>query len=221
MNPTDPTARLPRRVVFKWMAAAAAAINLDGLPAFAGDPATGLPPLPAGTKGYGTDPKLMTSYAPGDVWPLTFTADQKRTVTALADLILPADDLGPAASELRVPDFIDEWISAPYPGQMKDRELIIPGLAWLEIESAVRFVAPFPTLTPAQQRAIIDDICSIKRATAAFEKPAFFFARFRGLASGAYYATQPGWKAIGYVGNLPQATFTGPPPEVLARLGLE
>ena len=48
-----------------------------------------------------------------------------------------------------------------------------------------------------------------------------FFARFRGLAAGAYFATPPGWKAIGYVGNIPLASFAGPPPEVLARLGVE
>jgi hypothetical protein len=223
MTPIDPTARLPRRLVLGWMAAAAAASQLGGLPAFGAEPpANGLPPLPAGSKGYGTDPKVQASYKPGDLWPLTLSAAEKRTVTALADVILPADDLGPAASDekIRVPDYIDEWISAPYPGQQKDREVIVPGLAWLESEAAVRFLAPFPSLTSTQQHAICDDICSIKNATAAFEKAAVFFARFRGLAAGAYYASQAGWKAIGYVGNLPQAVFNGPPPEVLAKLEL-
>jgi hypothetical protein len=42
---------------------------------------------------------------------------QRRLVTFLADLILPEDEYGPAASALRVPDFIDEWVSAPYPKQ--------------------------------------------------------------------------------------------------------
>jgi hypothetical protein len=37
-------------------------------------------------------------------------------------------------------------------------------------------------------------------------------------ANGGHEATD--WKAIGYVGNLPMAEFSGPPPEVLKDLGL-
>jgi hypothetical protein len=224
MPHTEPSTRLPRRTVFKWFAAAAAALQLGelGLPGLpAGEAPPALAPLPAGTKGYGVDPNLTRAYAPGDVWPLTLTAVERRTVTALADVIIPADDLGPAASEVRVPDFIDEWLSAPYPSQQKDRELIVPGLAWLESEAQKRFKAVFADLKGEQQRAICDDICSIRNASAEFAHPAVFFSRFRGLAGGAYFATPPGWKAIGYVGNLPQATFNGPPEEVLVKLGVK
>ena len=37
---------------------------------------------------------------------------------------------------------------------------------------------------------------------------------------GAYYSTQEGWKAIGYIGNVPTATFDGPSQEVLDKLGV-
>ena len=50
---------------------------------------------------------------------------------------------------------------------------------------------------------------------------ASFFSRFRSLAAGAYYGTPEGWKAIGYIGNIPLPSFDGPPPEVLAKLGVE
>ncbi len=221
MQLNDPLPRLPRRTVFKWFAAAAAAMQLGELGLAAGEAPPALAPLPAGAKGYGGDPSLTRSYAPGDVWPLSLTPAERRTVTALADVIIPADDLGPAASEVRVPDFIDEWLSAPYPSQQKDRELIVLGLAWLEGEAMARFKAAFADLTSGQQRAICDDVCSIRNAAPAFAHPAVFFSRFRGLAGGAYFATPPGWKAIGYVGNLPQATFNGPPEEVLAKLGVK
>ena len=54
-----------------------------------------------------------------------------------------------------------------------------------------------------------------------FKKGAAFFSKFRSLAASAYYGTDAGWKAIGYVGNISLATFDGPPPEVLAQLGVE
>ena len=148
-------------------------------------------------------------------------ADAKAAASALGDVILPADDLGPAASALRVPDYIDEWISAPYPAQQAIRPVILDGLGWLDAEAGKRFQADFAKLTAVQQAAICDDICDPAKAKPEFRAAAKFFSAFRGLAMGAYYATPEGWKAIGYVGNVASATFEGPPPEVLAKLGLE
>ena len=56
---------------------------------------------------------------------------------------------------------------------------------------------------------------------AEFKKAAAFFSKFRSLAASAYYGTEAGWKALGYVGNVSLVTFDGPPPEVLAMLGVE
>src|SRR5215210_8011381 len=86
--------------------------------------------------GIGFDPNLLKKEIP---WPRLLTAAEKRAVTALADLIIPADEFGPAASAVGVPDFIDEWVSAPYDQQIKDRKIIRAGLAWLEGESTKRF----------------------------------------------------------------------------------
>jgi hypothetical protein len=192
----------------KWFAAFAAATQLPELRA---------QPV---AKGYGTDPDISKFYQPGDFWPLTFTPAQRATVTALADLILPADHLGPAASAVRVPDFIDEWISAPYPLQQKDRDALLPGLQWLEDEARKRFTKSFAALSEAEQRAIADDICWPADAKPEFKKAATFFQKFRSLAASAYYGTEAGWKALGYVGNVPLVSFDGPPQEVLDRLGV-
>ena len=209
------TSRLPRRTVLKWFAALAAATQIPDFGSHT--QAAG----PAAAKGYGSDPDLSKFYQPGDFWPLTFTPAQRETTTALADLILPADHLGPAASEVRVPDFIDEWISAPYAPQQKDRDALLPGLAWLEDESHKRFSKTFAALGDAEKRAIADDICWPADAKPEFKKAAAFFVKFRSLAASAYYGTEAGWKAIGYVGNVPLARFDGPPPEVLEKLGVE
>ncbi len=142
-------------------------------------------------------------------------------MTALADVIVPHDALGPAASEVGVPAMIDEWISAPYPQQRNDRPIVLEGIAWLEAESIQRFGKTFSELQDGQKQAICDDICYAPSAQKEFRKAAHFFDRFRSLCASAYYATPEGWKAIGYVGNIPLASFDGPPAEVLRMLGVE
>lgn len=207
--------RLPRRTVLKWLTAATAVMQLPDW-SLAADTAA----APA-AKGYGSDPDLSKFYQPGDFWPLSFTAEEKRTANALADLLFPADHLGPAASAVRVVDYLDEWVSAPYAAQKKDRETIVPGLVWLEAEAQKRFQRGFVALAEKEQCAIVDDICWAADAKPEFKKAAAFFQKFRALAASAYYATEPGWKALGYVGNVPLAAFDGPPPEVLDKLGVE
>ena len=45
-------------------------------------------------------------------------------------------------------DFIDEWISAPYPQQRGDREIVLPGLKWIEAEAQKRFGKAFRRASP-------------------------------------------------------------------------
>jgi len=208
--------RLSRRDVFKWFAAAAVAMSAEEGVFAVG---SGVP-NPAG-RGYGTDPDLTRDYKPGDIWPLTFDAPQRAAAAALCDLIFPEDHLGPSASSLGVPAFIDEWISAPYPVQSADRQVVVEGLVWLDAEAGRRFKKGFATLDEAQKRAICDDICDLAKASTEHKKAARFFSKFRSLCAGGYFSTPPGWKAIGYVGNTPSATFDGPPPEALKKVGVE
>lgn len=167
--------RLSRRAVLKWFAATATAPKLPDLGTEAlatSNPVT----APPATKGYGTDPDVSGYYKPGDFWPLTLTAAQRESVTTLADIILPADHLGPAASDVRVTDFLDEWLSAPYPIQQKDRATILPGLEWLEEESQKRFQKRFIALSTVQQHTLCDDICWPADAAARFKKAAEFLS---------------------------------------------
>ncbi len=206
--------RMSRRELLQWFTAASASLAL-GQWTVSADAAE------SQAKGYGTDPDLSKIYKPGDFWPLTFDDAQRKTVASLADVILPADHLGPAASALGVPAFLDEWISAPYPQQKGDRPVILDGLQWIEAESQRRFGMDFSAVTDAERHQVCSDIAQPPAAKPEWKSAARFFARFRALCSAAYFATPEGWKAIGYVGNVPTVTFDGPPPEVLARLGVE
>lgn len=209
---------MDRRTTLKWIVAAAAAASPLGELALAGSP-RGSAHVPS-AKGYGTDPKLVDPYKAGELWPLTFTQKQRATATALSDLIIPADDVSPSASSVGVVDFLDEWISAPYERNRKDRTLILDGFVWLDTESTKRFAKPFATLADAQQTALCDDICYAPKAKPPFEKAAKFFARYRDLTAGGFYTTPVGRKDLQYVGNVALARFDGPPIEAIRKAGL-
>ena len=196
---------LTRRDALKRVIGLSVALSAVDLPAFAQTP----------MRGIGTDPNLLKKEIP---WARVLTDAEKPTVTALADLIIPADEHGPAASAVGVPDFIDEWVSAPYEQQLKDLKTIRDGLAWLDGESQKRFSKSFADAAPEQQTALLDEI--VKEGTDARKQAFSFFSLFRDRASGGYYSTPEGWKAIGYVGNVPMPEFPGPPPEVMKHLGL-
>ncbi|MFO7845851.1 MAG: gluconate 2-dehydrogenase subunit 3 family protein [Balneolaceae bacterium] len=59
---------------------------------------------------------------PGDWTPELFTQRQAQVVTALADVILPADDT-PAASEVGVPEFIEKMVNETYSEEQRQEFL--------------------------------------------------------------------------------------------------
>jgi len=213
----DTDTRLPRRVVLQWFAATAAAASGGvTVPALSQDQAAPSAPSARSGKGYGTDPDLMKIYEPGTVWPLTFSESDKELATALADTVLPADDFGPAASQLRVVDFLDEWVSAPYPNQQRDRKLILPGLTQFDAAVEQQHAKNFADLSDADRAAFCESIIADEK-----HPLGNFFHRFTMIAAGAYYSSPEGWKALGYSGNMASGIFHGPPPEVLEKVGVE
>lgn len=208
------TPLLDRRTAIKWVIAASAALQAPITLAQELARSAGL------SQGYGKDPNLLETYTPGKLWPLTFTETQRSVATALCDIILPAEGEWPAASSLGVVAFVDEWISAPYEPMRHDRPVILEGLAWIDEEARRRFRKSFAASSDSQKRRICDDICPGPNAKEEFARATTFFARYRALIAAGYYTTPQGMRDIGYVGNTPLATFDGPPPEVLKKLGL-
>jgi hypothetical protein len=199
---------MDRRTTLKWMLAAASSLPLGHL----------VPAAAKSAQPYGSDPRLLDVHHPGDLWPLTFTPRERQCATVLCDIIIPADATSPSASAVGVVDFIDEWISAPYPQQQADRPVIRNGLVWFEAEAQRRFSRSMLKLDAAQLHAICDDICYVPKAKNA--EAATFFARFRDLTAGGFYTTPKGRDDLRFVGNIPLRTFDGPPIEVLKKVGL-
>jgi len=156
------------------------------------------------------------------------TDAQLDLTAALCDVILPADDRSPAASAVGVHEFIDEWVSAPYPQQQQDRALILHGLEWLERRCRESFDSGFSRASAADQATLVDMFARPESGRQQQENHLVFFARFRYLAVGAFYTSQVGMVDIGYIGNMPiSGDYPGPNEaamthlsEVLRQLGL-
>ena len=205
---------IDRRVTLKWLAGAVAASGLPLRGAYAAAPATaGWPdaaPPPVTAPGYGTDPAMLEPVVP---WAKTLSAPQLRNVAALCDTILPAEGPHPAPSALGIQDFVDEWVSAPYPDQQKDRAIVLAGLSWVEDTAQARHGKAYAALDAGARAAILRD------AAKADPRGAAFLDRMKFLTTGAYYTSEPGVAELGYVGNEPlEGDYPGPTPEALAHL---
>ena len=164
-----------------------------------------------------TDPDLVNPMVP---WDAILMVAEMKTVAALCDVILPEDDVSPSASAVGVPEFINEWVSAPYPDQERDLQTVRGGLVWLNTESDKRFGTAFHSLEESQQVAICEDIHHQPDAEPEFRQAAAFFNRFRWLTLCGFYTTEAGRKDVGYIGNVPLTDFPGATPEQIRYLGL-
>ncbi|QJR80165.1 gluconate 2-dehydrogenase subunit 3 family protein [Alteromonas pelagimontana] len=219
--------RLSRRESLKWMGILAASAALPGLAACSDNTAVAatqaghwpeLSLAPVTAKGYGKDPNLIIP--PETPWPRTLTPAQLTTVAVLSDILVPKDGNVPSASQVNVPDVVDEWVSAPYASQQRDRITILSALAWIDDEAELRFQKPFTKLSSAQQTAIIDDIAYENAKTPEqFQRIATAFSRFRSLVLAAFFCSPEGTKDIGYLGNVAIAgDYPGPTEEAKQHL---
>ena len=209
-----------RRMALKVMAVAAATPGLASCLPGAEDGADGSAPLrdavPAGTP---WDPDLLSPVIP---WERILTQDELDTTASLCDVIIPADERSPSASQLGTHHYIDEWVSAPYERMGRDRVLIREGLVWIDGEAGRRFGqgTRFRDLSPERKDEICSDIAHVPDAAPGFESGARFFARVRDLTAGAFWTTEEGMQDLQYIGNVPLERWDPPPQEVLEFLGL-
>jgi Gluconate 2-dehydrogenase subunit 3 len=219
---------LTRRQTLKWLSTLSATMAVPAITGcesiaistakFAG----GWPDLklePITGEGYGKDPDLISP--PGSPWPLTLTADQRNLVAVLCDILIPREGDTPSASEVKVPDVIDEWVSAPYPSNQSDRLEILPALAWIDQESRERFGRKFVDASVPQRLEIIDDIAYEEaEKSLRYVYIAKVFDGLRSLITIAFFASPEGTRDLGYIGNTAIAgDYPGPTPEAMEHLG--
>lgn len=212
---SDDPLDLDRRVTLKWMLAAMAAGTAPVQGTYAAQaPASpwpsAAPPSVTG-KGYGTDPNLLEPVVP---WPKTLSAAQLAAAAAVCDTILPAEGHWPAPSAVGIHQFVDEWVSAPYPEQQGDRATILNGFLWIDAQARARYGVNYATLDEAKRSLILAD------AAKADGRGRAFVDKMKFLTTGAYYTSEKGIEEIGYVGNVPitDSDYPGPTPEAMAHL---
>ncbi|MEJ8841644.1 gluconate 2-dehydrogenase subunit 3 family protein [Lacibacter sp. H375] len=144
-----------------------------------------------------------------------FTAHEMATITILADIIIPKDEVSGSASEAGVPDFI-EFIVKDMP---QNKTPMRGGLRWLDLESSKRFQKAFKDCTTQQQIAIVDDIAYPEKAKPEMKQGVAFFNLMRNLTSTGFYTSEIGVKDLGYMGNRPNQ-WNGVPDDVLKQYGL-
>jgi Gluconate 2-dehydrogenase subunit 3 len=158
--------------------------------------------------GYGTDPDLLKRPVP---WSRTLTSEQLKTLAALCDIVLPAEPPHPSAAAIGVHEFVDEWVSAPYPQMQADRAVILNGLTALDETTHRELGVIFAAVPVPQQAAMFYRLCDAETTTG-------FARRLIELVCAGYYTTREGHAAIGYVGNVALASFPPPTAEIVQHL---
>jgi gluconate 2-dehydrogenase gamma chain len=149
-----------------------------------------------------------------------FDEHQWRTVHALCDLIIPADERSGSATQAGVPEFIDDWLDfrKREDGSDVGAAQIQGGLAWLDQESKHLFGQDFAGAAAAQQKQILDRIAWPDRAAAIDRRGARFFSRFRDLTVSGFFSSKMGIADLPYLGNRPVAQWKGCDPAVWAKI---
>jgi len=146
-----------------------------------------------------------------------FTDHEMATITILADIIIPKDEVSGSASDAKVPEFIEFIVK-----DMPDHQLPMRGgLRWLDMQSVKRFEKPFKDCAHDQQIQLVDMIAYPEKAKGNEElRPGIaFFSQMRNLTATGFYTSEIGVKDIGYAGNTPNQ-WNGVPDEVLKQYNL-
>lgn len=146
-----------------------------------------------------------------------FTDHEMATITILADIIIPRDEVSGSASDAKVPEFIEYIVKDMPQHQLPMRG----GLRWLDMQCFKRFEKAFKDCPPIQQTELVDLIAYPERAKGKKDltQGVAFFSLMRNLTATGFYTSEIGVKDIGYAGNRANK-WNGIPDEVLKQYKL-
>ena len=168
--------------------------------------------------------------------PKFFNPQEWKTVRVLVDMIIPRDERSGSATDAGVPEFMDYLMNDPTDTDLqreRRQTAMRGGLAWINSVAERRFAKGFAESTEADRKAILDEIAFEKderEEEAEMREPrdlrvivqhgSSFFNSFRDLTASGFWSSKMGIEDLQFMGNRFVAEWKGPPPEVLARLGL-
>jgi len=141
---------------------------------------------------------------------------EMATITILANIIIPKDDVSGSATDANVPEFIEFIVKDMPHHQVPMRG----GLKWLDLQCMKRFDQAFSDCTSPQQMELVDEIAWPEKAKPGMEQGVSFFNLMRNLTATGFYTSQIGIKDLGYVGNKPNQ-WDGVPQDVLDHYGMK
>lgn len=143
-----------------------------------------------------------------------FSQHEMVTITILADIIIPRDEVSGSASEAGVPAFIDFIVQDMPQHQTPMRG----GLRWMDTQSIKRFGKTFAECTPAERITLVDLIAYPERVKKdrILAPGVAFFSLMRNLTTTGFYTSETGIKDLGYAGNRPNQ-WNGVPADVLQQ----
>lgn len=145
-----------------------------------------------------------------------FDEHEMRTISMLADIIIPKDAVSGSATDAKVPEFI-EFIVKDMP---RHQTPMRGGLKWLDIQCMKRFNADFASCSATQQIEMIDEIAFPEKAKPEMLQGVAFFNLMRDLTATGFFTSEIGIKDLGYAGNKPNQ-WDGVPQDVLDQYGLK
>ena len=136
----------------------------------------------------------------GGYSPAAFGAHEFRTITRLAELIVPADEGGGSAVDAGAPEFID-LLCSQNDGLAR---IYADGLAWLDTTTRRAHGLPFVDASATLQREMLDGLVAAERGEASsadLRAGAGFFNWVRRMTVDAYYTSPIGIADVGFEGN--------------------
>jgi len=145
-----------------------------------------------------------------------FDDHEMKTISILADIIIPKDETSGSASDAGVPAFI-EFIAKDMPHYQTP---LRGGLKWLDIQCMKRYSKDFAACTGDQQLEIVDEIAFPEKVKPEYAQGVSFFNTMRDLTACGFFTSEIGIKDLGYAGNKPNQ-WDGVPQDVLDKYNLK
>ena len=145
-----------------------------------------------------------------------FDDHEMKTISVLADIIIPKDEFSGSATDAKVPDFI-EFIVKDMP---RHQTPMRGGLKWLDLHCMKKFDHAFVDSTSAQQIEVVDEIAFPEKAKPELKQGVAFFNLMRDLTATGFFTSKIGLDDLGYVGNKPNQ-WDGVPQDVLDQYGVK
>lgn len=143
-----------------------------------------------------------------------FDDHEMKTISVLADIIIPKDETSGSATDAKVPDFI-EFIAKDMPHHQVP---LRGGIKWLDLQCMRRYGKSFVDCGTDQQLGLIDEIAFPDKAQPEMKQGVAFFNRMRDLTACGFFTSEIGIKDLGYAGNKPNQ-WDGVPQDVLDQYG--